>query len=157
MKATQLLRTDHAKIRKLFSEFDRTTERAPRTRQRLVERIASELEVHSQIEEEIFYPAVDEVDALMGLVQESRREHQRVKVLVSEVRKMEPDSPRLQEAIAALRDAVVHHAIDEEEKRMLPEAEKALGADALERLGRELSARKAALLRQPGKRLRAAA
>jgi hemerythrin superfamily protein len=58
MKATQLLKKDHGAVKKLFAEFARTTSRAPRRRQQLVDKIAEELEIHSTIEEEIFYPAV---------------------------------------------------------------------------------------------------
>jgi hemerythrin superfamily protein len=80
MRATQLLKADHTKVKKLFRQFGQTTERAVKTRQRLVDRIATELDVHVKIEEEIFYPAVERVESLPRLgrrVEGRAREGQR--------------------------------------------------------------------------------
>src|SRR5262249_11750735 len=142
-----LLRNDHARVKKLFTRFARTTERAARTRARLIEQIARELQVHTQIEEEIFYPAVEDVDALGPLVAESRREHRAVKRLLAQLRAMAPAGEATGTRVRDLRQVVIHHAIDEEEKRMFPALERELGADALNRLGAELRARKQSLQR----------
>jgi len=58
MKATTLLKNDHAAVKKLLADFSHTTTRAARRRQELIDKIAQELEIHSTIEEELFYPAV---------------------------------------------------------------------------------------------------
>jgi hemerythrin superfamily protein len=157
MKATTLLREDHARVKKLFTQFGRTTERAVKTRARLVARIAMELTVHAQIEEEIFYPAVEEVDALGRLVDESRKEHAEVKKLVAELQRMDPAGDAIEEKVTTLRKAVVHHAIEEEERRMFPKLEAELGDDALSRLGLELKARKLHLMKHDEKPVRRAA
>jgi len=60
MKATQLLKKHHDAVKKLFADFLDTTDRAPKKREELCEKIATELEIHAQIEEEIFYPAMQE-------------------------------------------------------------------------------------------------
>ena len=59
MKATTLLKRDHAAVKKLLADFGRTTARAAKRRQALIDEIAQELDIHSTIEEEIFYPACD--------------------------------------------------------------------------------------------------
>ena len=41
MKATALLKQDHTAVKKLFTEFARTTTRAQKTRQRLIDTIAT--------------------------------------------------------------------------------------------------------------------
>jgi hemerythrin superfamily protein len=146
MKATQLLKTDHTKVKKLFRQFGQTTERAVKTRQRLVDRIATELDVHAKIEEEIFYPAVERVDSLRALVAESKEEHEEVKKLVAEMQGMSPDDEDLEDKVKELRDAVLHHASEEEEGKMFPEVQRAFSPDELERLGEELQERKQALL-----------
>ncbi len=79
MKATDLLKKDHNAVKKLMTEFGKTTTRARKKRQQLVDRIAQELEVHARIEEEIFYPALREREEARALVQEAEREHQQVK------------------------------------------------------------------------------
>lgn len=57
MDATKLLTEDHRKVRALLKDLNETTDRAAKTRTELLEKIALELQVHNQIEEEIFYPA----------------------------------------------------------------------------------------------------
>jgi hemerythrin superfamily protein len=145
MKATQLLKADHARVKKLLEQLARTTARAEKTRHRLIERIVMELEVHAQIEEEIFYPAVEDVDALSRLAQESRGEHQQVRDLLAALQAMDPADEAFGSKVEELRDAVLHHVVQEEERRMLPKVEAALGEDALARLGVELRARKTQL------------
>ena len=130
----------------LFRDFGRTTERARKTRQRLVDRLATELDVHARTEEETFYPAVDRIESLHGLVEESRDEHAKVKALVAEVQGLPPDDAQLETTMKRLRDAVLHHASDEEEKEMFPRVEEAFSREDLDRLGRELQARKPRLL-----------
>jgi hemerythrin superfamily protein len=149
MRATQLLKADHAKVKKLFRQFERTTDRAVKTRQRLVDRIATELDVHAKIEEEIFYPAVQRVDALRRLVAESKKEHDEVKELVAELQGMSPDDENVEDKLEELRDAVLHHASEEEEGKMFPRVHKAFDADELEQLGKRLQQRKRALLDGP--------
>src|SRR5919109_527332 len=141
VKATQLLKTDHAAVKTLFSRFRRTGERAEKTRQALIDRIATELEIHAQIEEEIFYPAMREVRKAAPLLKEAHKEHERVKTLVAEMQSAEDDD--LAAKVQELRDAVVHHAT-EEEREMFPLA-KTLGAAKLDDLGAELRDRKEAL------------
>ena len=72
MKATQLLKKDHTAVKQLFRRFKKTSERAKKTRDQLVDRIATELEIHAAIEGEIFYPAMREVPKAGALVDEAR-------------------------------------------------------------------------------------
>ena len=147
MKATRLLKDDHARVKKLFAQLERTSDRAARTRARLVERIAAELQVHAQIEEEILYPAAEDVDALLALVQASRKDHAGMKKLLAEVRGLDAAGDGFVPKMSKLRDAVLHHAIDQEEKHIFPVLERELGADALTRLGIELKVRRQSLLK----------
>jgi iron-sulfur cluster repair protein YtfE (RIC family) len=144
MKATDLLKKDHAEVKKLFAQFGRTTARAGKARQQLVDKLAEELEVHAKIEEEIFYPAMEKVSGARSLVEEAREEHETMKSLLGEARGMARDSEALGAKLKELKDATLHHAT-EEEREMFREA-KALGADRLERLGAELRARKEELV-----------
>jgi hypothetical protein len=59
---------------------------------------------------------------------------------------MSSDDENLEDKVKELRDAVQHHASDEEERKMFPEVQRAFSPDELERLGEELQERKQALL-----------
>src|SRR5262249_45181260 len=76
---------DHATVKQLFCRFKQTSERARKTRDHLVDRIATELEIHAQIEEEIFYPTMRAVPDAVALVAEGRQEHEQVETLVSDM------------------------------------------------------------------------
>ena len=60
-------------------------------KKQLVEEICTELSVHAQVEEEIFYPAVKEALDDHELVPEATVEHASLKALISEVEGVEPD------------------------------------------------------------------
>lgn len=140
VKATTLLKQDHAAVKKLLAEFGRTTARAAKRRQALMDEIAQELDIHSTIEEEIFYPAVKKVRGGQNLVSDAESEHQKVDSLVAEAQGMSMETDEVVQKVKELRDAVLHHAT-EEERAMFPVAEDGLG-EQLQELGHELAARK---------------
>ena len=141
MKATQLLKKDHDAVKKLFADFLDTTDRAPKKREELCEKIATELEIHAQMEEEIFYPAMQEFPEAADLLEEAHDEHDQVKSLVSEIEEMDVSDSAMTDKMNELQEKVLHHA-SEEEKEMFPMAEDKLGADRLSSLGEQLDQRK---------------
>ena len=142
MDAVQLLTRDHKEVKALFREYEGLSENAHQRRAGVVERVFQELEIHTQIEEEIFYPAVQSKgdDEAKDLVRESLEEHHVVDVLMDEMRKLQPDNPEYEAKLKVLRENVEHHA-EEEEKELFPQAKKALG-DQLQELGSRMETRK---------------
>jgi hemerythrin superfamily protein len=144
MNATQLLKNDHDEVRGLFEEF-RTAQEADDT-QRMTEvagTVFEELEVHTTIEEEIFYPAIRDADEELGeLVNESVQEHHVVDVLMNEMRDLPDGSDDWVAKMTVLIENVEHHA-EEEEQEMFPTVEDALGPEQLQELGGQLEQRKA--------------
>jgi len=111
VKATQLLKKDHTAVKQLFHRFKKTSERAKKTRDQLVDRIATELEIHAAIEGEIFYPAMREVPKAGALVDEARSDHEQVKILVADMQSAE-DAEALTEKVEKLKQAVLDHATE---------------------------------------------
>src|SRR3546814_8803325 len=54
--ATKLLAEGHRKVEELFEKFEKT--KGAEKKQKIVHEICTELNVHTRIEEEIFYPAL---------------------------------------------------------------------------------------------------
>ncbi len=138
------MKDDHANLRELLKKFEATTDRGVKTRQQLLEEISSELEAHTAIEAEIFYPAYR--DAVSNredrkLFFEAHEEHHLVDLTLAELRETEPDSESYGAKAKVLKDLIEHHAA-EEENEMFPKARQVLGAEALWDLGRRMSARK---------------
>ena len=146
--AITLLEEDHKKVRKMLAEFEATTERGVKTRQQLLKDIETELVVHSQLEEELFYPAYKvaaESAEDRKLFFEAHEEHHVVDVVLAELRDTDPATESFGAKAKLLKELVEHHA-DEEEEEMFPRARTLMGADALVTLGEEIEERRAELL-----------
>jgi iron-sulfur cluster repair protein YtfE (RIC family) len=146
MKATTVLKNDHAKVKGLFREFDQTGERALKAKSRLFEKIKQELEVHTTIEEEIFYPAVRQAQTKRAteLVGDAFQEHATVKRLLGEISKLTPGSGQFESKMSELIKDVREH-VKEEEGELFPEAHRQLSSDELDDLGDRMEERKRTL------------
>ena len=145
--AIALLRADHKLITELFDEYEKS--RSTSKKQLLVAQICTELTVHTQIEEEIFYPAVKAALKDKELIPEATVEHATVKDLIAQVEEIEPDGEMFDAKIKVLSEYIKHH-VKEEQNEMFPNA-KASNLDMGE-LGAKMAERKAELLAQRASR-----
>jgi len=141
--ATAMLRADHKLVSGLFAQYEKT--QSTSKKKQLVGQICTELSVHAQVEEEIFYPAVKEALHDHELVPEATVEHASLKSLISEVEGVEPDGEMFDAKIKVLSEYVKHH-VKEEQTEMFPKA-KATDLDMRE-LGARIAARKEVLLEE---------
>jgi hemerythrin superfamily protein len=141
--AVSLIKADHRKVEKLFREYEEAGDRAYKTKQQLVEEITRELEVHTTIEEETYYPAVEAKAKKDGkeLIGEAIEEHHLVKITLAELAALSPEDEAYDAKVTVLMENVRHH-VEEEEQEMLPQSEEILGKEELARLGEEMAARK---------------
>lgn len=144
MDALQVLKADHDKVRDLFMRF-RAAESDGDTSlmAEVTSEIFTELEVHTAIEERIFYPAVQKAGGseLEDLTAESNEEHHVVDLLMAEVRELSPSDDAYAAKMKVLIENVEHHA-GEEESEMFPEVRNLFDEDELARLGAELQREK---------------
>ena len=95
MDALSLLREDHRRVEKLFTQFEDTTARAHKTRNDLVGKMIRELSQHAAIEEQFFYPLIRRaVSDLDDMVLEALEEHHVVKWTLSELDGMDASDER---------------------------------------------------------------
>lgn len=151
MDAISLLTEDHKKVRKLLKQLDETSDRSSKTRTELREKITHELKVHTQIEQEIFYPAFKQAcsDAEGDKIYfDSLEEHKAVDdVLLPDLQQADAGSAEFAGRAKALKEAIDHHA-DEEEKVMFHKAKKVCSKEQLAQLGEKLEAKKSQLMQQ---------
>jgi hypothetical protein len=143
MDGLQLLAADHRKVEDLFESFEAASGTA--AKEKLVRQICTELKVHAQIEEEIYYPAIRgkvEEDAL----DEAYVEHDSAKLLINELEAAEPDESYYDAKVKVLSELIEHHVKEEEKQRdNLFQQTRAADID-LAALGARLAARKRELL-----------
>jgi hemerythrin-like domain-containing protein len=148
MDAIELLESDHQKVRDLLGQLTETTSRAEKTRTHLLEKIQMELEAHTTIEEEIFYPAFREAGRKdeEEMYFEALEEHRAAGDLVlPDLLKTEVTSDQFSGRAKVLKELVEHHA-EEEEKEMFPKARRLLDKEQLLELGERMQQRKQELL-----------
>lgn len=117
--ATALLKADHKLVASLFADYEITN--SNNKKKQIVEQICKELSIHAQVEEEIFYPAVQKALKDHELVPEATVEHATLKELIAQVKDVEPDGDMFDAKIKVLSEYVKHH-VKEEEGEMFPEA-----------------------------------
>ena len=140
--AVKLLRQDHRAVAEALEEFDAAAREA---KQEIARRICRMLKVHTQIEEELLYPAARDVldsdDA--HLVAEARVEHASVKDLLEQIEAREEVDEQYEAKDCVMGEFVKHH-VKEEETELFPKLERSsLDLDAL---GERLEERKRELM-----------
>jgi hemerythrin superfamily protein len=143
MDALKLLTADHNRVRGLFARFQSAHESGDLAgASQLAATIVEELEIHTAIEETVFYPAVhDLTDEVHELVVEGLEEHAVASDLMGDLRELPPEDERWAAKAKVLIENVEHHA-QEEEAEMFPKVRSACEATMLEDLGGQLEATK---------------
>ena len=147
MNAIDLLKADHEKVKAILNQLSESTDRAVKTRTDLLTKLELEITVHTQLEEEILYPAFksaggkDEAE----MYYEAKEEHRTVDALVlPDLKATDPTSPEFAGLVKVIKELLEHH-IEEEETDMFPKAKKLLGKAKLEELGEQMLALKASM------------
>jgi hemerythrin-like domain-containing protein len=150
--ACDLLDADHRAVQKLFKEYEAlTTSRARSAAQKkmdLAHEICTQLTVHAQIEEEIFYPALREVLKDASPLDEADVEHQSAKDLIAQIQGM-PEADDMFDARVKVLGEYINHHVKEEKNELFPKARSARKLD-LVAMRDELEARKEELLAEMG-------
>jgi hypothetical protein len=143
----QLLTADHRKVEGLFAAFEKAS--GASAKEKLVKQICTELKVHAQIEEEIYYPAI-RGKVVEADLNEAYVEHDSAKLMINEIEAAEPDESFYDAKVKVLSELIEHHEKEEEKERdNLFQQTRAADID-LVALGDRLAARKQELLAEAG-------
>jgi hemerythrin-like domain-containing protein len=134
MNAFQLLKEDHQKVDSLFQQLESTTERAEKTRTELFAKLKEELDIHTKIEESIFYPSIKQAAETREIVLEGFEEHHVVKMLLNELDSLPVDTEQWTAKLKVLQENVEHH-VEEEEEEMFQKARQVLSEEEINDLG----------------------
>jgi hemerythrin superfamily protein len=139
-KAIAMLIKDHRAVQKMFKQVVKMKD-ASEARD-LIEQTCSELTVHAQLEEDVFYPFARERLDEPDLVNEAQVEHQVARDLIAQLQGGEGDDEQQMARYTVLAEYTNHH-IQEEEKELFPKLMKMKGVrEELEQLGEEMQQRK---------------
>ncbi len=137
--AIALLTVDHRMIEELFTAFEEGGEHAHDVRAALVDRMITELTIHSEVEEAIVYPAVRAVDPdSVSDVLEALEEHHVVAWQLRELVGLDPEHERFAAKVSVMMENVRHHIEEEEEDTLFPALRTHLSRPQLIEMGRTM-------------------
>lgn len=134
MKATSLLEDQHRIVEALLEQLENGQGDPAAT----IETLANNLAAHMVIEQDIFYPAVRDIDA--DRVNSSYEEHALTEVALKRLMATDPREPSFKARVIALKEVIYHH-VSEEEEELFPQVEESLGDDALAELTKPMRVR----------------
>jgi len=144
--AVALLKADHRQVEQWFEEFE--SARSDKRKQELASNICNALKVHTEIEEEIFYPAFLATTKDKDMHHEAVVEHNGAKQLIADIEQSGPEDDYFDSKVHVLSEMIKHHVKEEEKSDgMFAEAKKS--KMDLEELGRQLLERKQELTAEP--------
>ena len=146
--AVALLKADHKQVKTWFAEFEAT--KSAKRKQKLATSICDALTVHTEIEEEIFYPAFLAATRDKDMHHEAIIEHDGAKNLIAEIQSSNPADDYFDSKVHVLSEMIQHHVKEEEQPGgMFAEARQSPKMD-LAKLGAAMEERKQALMRRLG-------
>jgi hemerythrin-like domain-containing protein len=133
MDVFALLKADHERVAEMLETIDKTTERAAKGREDTFTRLKAELDLHAMIEEEVFYPALEEADETRDITLEAYEEHRLVKQLLTELEQEPKNTEEWTAKFTVLKENIEHH-VEEEEGEMFKKARQALSKEEIDAL-----------------------
>lgn len=120
-----MLKEDHKRVRKALRDFEKLDmQEDAEAAQALVQRTCAELEAHAALEEELFYPAARDAMREEDLIDEAEVEHMTAKMLIGQLKEMQPDDEKFAATFTVLGEYVKHH-VKEEEKELFEQVARA--------------------------------
>jgi len=137
MNAIDVLKKDHQEVHEFFLEYMSMGEGDFARREELFQQIDKKLLIHTDCEEQIFYPALEKHKP--DLTQQAMSEDQEVKQLLAELLDLEIDDQAFEDHMTTLAQKVEAHVQDEEGPGGLMElARQTLSAQDLDEMGRRI-------------------
>jgi iron-sulfur cluster repair protein YtfE (RIC family) len=140
--AVDLLKADHDVVEGLFEKV-KANENGNNAA--VFKKIKAELDIHTHIEETIFYPYLLDKGKqdIKKIVQEGIEEHRQAKMFLKELSSLAGTTDKFKAKLKVLIEDVEHH-VQEEEDEMFPMVEDQFDRDVLQELGARMEAEKAA-------------
>lgn len=142
MDVLDLIKADHRQVETLFSEIESTDD--PHKLYKSFNQLYNALNVHAEVEEQTFYPAIRHCEDIEELVNAAQLEHDEAKQMLEDLASLSPTSAEFKQKISELKQAIQHH-IQEEENKVFSQVRKCMSQEEREELSSEFQAVKSQL------------
>jgi hemerythrin superfamily protein len=147
---TDMIRFDHSHVMVTFHQY--TKDKKPSIKKALADTICTAVDIHAQLEEEIFYPVLRQLDGEEPFMRKAVPEHDEMRRIIAQLQNADPSTPEHDRLVYELMRDVMHHVADEETEA-LPRAESMLSQDRLSELGAHMTRRRMELVAPQAGRL----
>lgn len=137
MDALELLSQHHREVDRLIEKIEKTDNRGSNSRQELFAALRQQLELHTRLEEDIFYPEMQKYATIKGLIGNAVQEHDEIRLILGEIAAFSAEDDEWSEMLNELKLAVQEH-VRGEEGRLFPAARKELDQCRIDELGRQV-------------------
>ena len=146
----EMLKEDHVRVKKAFKTAEKLhSEEQHEELQALVEQTCAEVQIHAQLEEELFYPACREAVKEEDLIEEAEVEHGSAKALIEQLQGMSVEDPKYMATFKVLGEYLRHH-IQEEENELFEQLSTGRSKVAWEELQQQMLTMQASLMAEMG-------
>ncbi len=139
MDVLELIKADHRQVETLFSEIESTDN--PHKLYECFNQLYNALNVHAEVEEQTFYPAVRDCQDAEKLVDAAQEEHDEAEQMLEALASLSPTSAEFKQKIGELKQAIQHH-VQEEENEVFSKVRECMSQKEREQLGSEFEALK---------------
>ncbi|HSE99125.1 MAG TPA: hemerythrin domain-containing protein [Blastocatellia bacterium] len=137
MNVLEFLKQDHQEAMSMMNQIESANTGGKQAKTDLFNQLKSALTLHTRMEEQIFYPELENHQETRDLIREAYSEHQEVDELLAEISALSPISGDFSDKLAELRDSVEHH-VDEEENQLFPKVRQIIDQNQLDEMGRRM-------------------
>jgi hemerythrin superfamily protein len=139
MDPSKLLEADHRQVEELFEKIEKAEGQA---RMPLLEELSTSLRAHMELEEQVFYPAMEPITGAEA-VEEGVTEHELARKALEEALALAPDEPGFGAALDAVKAGIQHH-VEDEEQEVFPQL-RSKGKDTLAQMATPFMQKRMAL------------
>ncbi|HKY05967.1 MAG TPA: hemerythrin domain-containing protein [Blastocatellia bacterium] len=137
MNVLEFLKQDHQEAMSMMGLIENANTGGQQVKMDLFNQLKGALTLHTRMEEQIFYPELENHQETRDLIREAYSEHQEVDELLAEISALSPTSGDFSDKFTELKDSVEHH-VDEEENQLFPKVRQIIDQEKLNEMGRRM-------------------
>jgi DUF438 domain-containing protein len=142
MDVYTFLKDQHKEVSQLLDALEKTSRRTEKRRTELFAELKKMLEIHTYLEETLFYPIIKKAEKFTQVALVAYEEHDVVKRRLVDLAETPVDDEKWGAKLTVLKENIEHH-VEEEEGQLFKKAKQILSDREADELGAAMATKKA--------------